>query len=255
MERDAYYVGLLDMVLLALNRNKDIIFCFVRQEEASEHPEVVGLSLGQLLTDHLPDIIIDDVVLEPDVSSKDTWFVRVTRSDSKPISLATFTTMNHFEPAWHQTQILKSEWEAGIADCSHRMSEESAKISKALEKLKGKTSEYAKDRVLSLTGSEQDLQNDQMARTLFHEQEILPRCVPGDGNCGLWTFLALEHGPGFAEALFDQQDKVAALRQDRYDTKLIKFVQIVQRHPYMQIIPDSFCSVSFGSVIFGAKSI
>lgn len=203
--------------MLALNRNKDLVFTFVNEEKGDQ--EVVGMSFGQLVEDYLPGITrADDSSLQPHFGSTDTWLVRVGRYDNKPVSLATFTSMNHFEPAFHREQIGEANLTTGFTNSLSVISKELADIERSQKKLKDKKQLFNKAQWESLETSKRELQEEDAARKLFINYDVLTKRVPGDGDCGLWTFLALERGPGFdVDGFFsdsDNQKLIADLRQD-----------------------------------------
>ena len=206
VEKNGFYVSLLDLMLLALSRNKAIAVAYFGDEGDAQKVRV------RCLRDTLESLTNCDYhdVPAADPSSKDTWiFVGCTADFSSTDLMA----MNHFVPAWHRKQ-LPDEFDSKCNTLANLCQEAiSGKEKEAAELADKETDDEEEGEVqlLSVLDEIRLLEKHLAAADLLGQHDLLPKFVPADGNCGLWSLLELQRG--LAEGPAFTLEEIAKLRQ------------------------------------------
>ena len=188
ISRDAEYLSLPDLALLSHHVGKKAVVAFFDEP---------GPPRLQCLTALLQRMCGQPECAMPDFGCSDTWFYVACRLDWKRAGLM---TLNHFIPAWHRDQ-LDHDWEVArltlVSRHRNREATLSASIVKALDVLQNAEEdeqEEAEANLFSLMDEKTQLRNEVEAVNQMFQVGLIPKIVPGDGNCGLWSTIALRQG-------------------------------------------------------------
>ena len=211
VERNGFYLTLLDILLLCIHRDKGIMIGYIVEVgEEVKREEVKLISLKHVLEEMTTSVFVD--IPDPDLGSENTWVFIACTADFKPASVeADFLRLNHFIPAWHKDQ-LKAEFDWVRCCEQESLLNQLAANAQATMDLMNKDLNDDEDVVLSsLLDEGSHLKNQQRALDLICNAGLVPKFVLADGNCALWSVLALQHGRSEVEALGDPD--TAQLRQ------------------------------------------
>lgn len=209
---DRVYLGVLDLVLLALLGGKDVVLVVhVKDNDATT---VQNVPLRKYLEDTVSGIVLEDLNPDPDFSSESTWFVAAVRADHKATSLSEFFEVNHFIPAWHKSQLPESDWKLLTGKAKLALADKQLKISKQIHGCMSSATKGQNSEALASLLEMQEIYEDEESE--FHDFEFhdfFISTVPGDGNCCLWTLLALRGGVDQLENK-PSKEEVQQLRED-----------------------------------------
>lgn len=180
-----FYVGLLDLALLARVRKKQLMFLHYDND-----PEWSGrlLTLWQVLEAMFPDADVATSEEPPSLSSSDTWCIACVMANYERGS---FQQLNHFEPLYPLQQVGQELWDRLAPVCASKLANKIKKCGDALPAEDESEDEFS----ASAREYLEQLKRQQVFTQLMHQMSFHPAPVPADGNCGLWTLLALEGGP------------------------------------------------------------
>ena len=224
VSQERVYLSPLDLGHLALRRGKELVLCFLEKDKSVNPSKCTFLSFKLFLENLLPDHDFPDLEDEPDMSSRDTWIIWATRADFQPVELKDLASVNHFVPVWHRSQIPQND--NGQDDFEVVMKAAMIKHSKQKQSLEGQikdiqeknhTDEEDEAKMASLMDQLDLLQKEVDARELFKSYGCHFHSVEADGNCGLWTVLALLGGlreTPHGDVYIKDENKMLELRED-----------------------------------------
>ena len=102
------YLGLVDLLLLAQSRDKNLVCCCLDNDTPR------CMSLVKFVEESL-EVKFSDFSADPSVSDKNTWFVICCRADCQRVD---FLSLNHFMPACHKLQLGEEMWDKACAASS-----------------------------------------------------------------------------------------------------------------------------------------
>ena len=209
VEKSGIYITLLDIMHIVLSRGKNLV-CLIYDDDGPKLLSIVEILENMNITG------VEDVSKNPDFYALETWFVIVTRADFQKGS---FLTLNHFQPGWHKKQMGEEAWEDCKIAATKRLMQEEAKHAKEMAEFENYSQTMDKDEAEGLRQSLKDRAANMEAEFAFFKAcaalDVYTEPVPADGNCGLWTCLALAKGkPKPGRGLTHKKPDVLNLRSE-----------------------------------------
>jgi hypothetical protein len=193
-----------DIAMLGRKFNKTPVLLYYDQDFQGQNPL-------RLLRNIFNGMLGFDEEPMPPMDSADTWVIGVCRSD---FSREGFLSLNHYIPIWTRQQ-MGSVWEDVVPQTQGKLEKRIASTFKKLELESEDSDSGGEARKASLREQLESLLQKKKFIDLLIDMDLFPTDVPGDGNCLLWSILALQAGPVVRTFLSDKQ-KVIALRQDAW---------------------------------------
>ena len=208
VRKDAVYLGLLDLSMLAKNCGRmDVVLLYWDNTEPKQL---------QCLAD-IFNKILDEESWMPDEFPQPgdkTWYFVPCRADWRP---GRFHTLNHWVPAWHKDQLGQAQFDLRKAHAMAEVSSKQLGIMKQLAELSEKQTDNEEEAdadaalLNSLMAEQAELEALEAFLQGVYSFDLSPELVPADGNCLLWSILALQNkGTGKQASKKD----VKTLRQD-----------------------------------------
>ena len=185
------YLGLLDLALVAMSRDKErVVFCY--DDDDQLHLQSMG---------EIANALVFPMTIEGFESSsgrhdpQNTWYVCAARHDW---TKGPFQSLNHFMPCWHKDQVPKHVWDfvkckADSDVASSRL--EMAQILATHAQNPGAPSDLTEASFRSVLDKYTVLEKKEIFFSEAERVGLVCQEVPGDGDCGIWSLLALESGP------------------------------------------------------------
>ena len=189
-EKDGFYLGVLDMCVMAIERGKDLAFLYWDDEFPEGNPAI--RSAIQVMESFVPDHVFWDGPKELDLTSLDTWLLGCCRSDFRR---ATFRQLNHFIPLFSQGQcggFGESFWTDRTTGAANKISKG---LTKAMKRLEDEGDSDDDAWAATLKEHLELLEQKRVFLETLHKMGMHPEEVPADGNCALWSLLVLQGGP------------------------------------------------------------
>ena len=208
VSRNAEWLSLPDLHFLCEFQNKAGVVAFF------DEPGPPRLQCLQDILHRLCDL---DPVEMPDLKSPDTWCFVACRLDFKR---GGFLTLNHFIPCWHFEQLGKENWEVVrlttlslYQDREHQLQEMIVEAYGRMKDSNEEALEVVEAQVFSMLDEQRQMLIEKQAIEEMLESGLVPRLVPGDGNCALWSTLCLQAGPAEMVDFVKGLPEVLELRQ------------------------------------------
>jgi len=206
--KPGFYLGVLDIALLARRREKDILILYY-DDEFKDVPTVKNLS--QILGAIFPDAEVQGQKESPKPEHATAWCLASLMANYERGS---FRQLNHFVPLFVKASMGEAMWETVAEKSLVKM----VKRVRTMEETKPDTDDDSEDELAEshreyLMSCRRQLEFVQLMMRLDFHVGI----VPSDGNCALWSLLALEGGP-CAKAQMSSKADVQKLREDPYLT-------------------------------------
>ena len=119
-----------------------------------------------------------------------------------------FRQLNHYVPLFHRKKMGEASWTTLV-------SEQDRRLLKRIQQAEEACADDCSD--AEMLESAQDhlfkLQRQHEFNKVMYRMDYLPSHVPADGNCAVWSLLALEGGP-VARAQLATKDDVRKARED-----------------------------------------
>ena len=208
---DGTYISLLDLLLLASARDKELVCLLFDDRE-----KVECRSLRHIL-EEIKNVKIEDMKESPDLSSPNTWIIIGCKANFERGSVI---HLNHFLPGWHKAQLGKDRQLSLLGSMKEIMVREAKLVREAadldVQEKDGKLDSLMLETLRNdLEMRKADLQREDTTKKVIQELSIVCKDVPGDGNCGLWTILALQNNDIPKNCFFTAQQKdVKSLREE-----------------------------------------
>lgn len=184
--KNGVYLGELDLALLA-GREGPPIYPTLAYWDSD------GLQIRPLST-MLADFLGLGMREKLELGNMETYVMLKCRADLVPGSV---TELNHYIPVWHEKQLGQERFvlcqkiiEADVAVRKLAINEKLVEVSRAHG-----DPEWADAALAGLLMDEKHLESEEKLNQELFMNGLVPFQVPGDGNCLLWSWLALEHGP------------------------------------------------------------
>eukprot|EP00435_Cladocopium_sp_Y103_P022138 s2415_g5.t1 len=210
VKKDYFYLGLLDLALLAFQRGRDILCCF---NEANAEMSLTNVL--QEFRKYLPaGVGLQDDKRQPDVGSHETWILVGTASNFKKVA---YQTINHFMPAWHRAYLGEAKWNLCQAATQLRFAHKKAELAEAILKVQ-EDQDGDEAVLLSLLEDQSLLEDEEKFLKELASMDLFAEQVEGCGNCGILSMMALEKG--LPQCLLDNakrglpRQKCLKLRED-----------------------------------------
>ena len=139
------------------------------------------------------------------MNSPSTWVFAVCHNTFERVS---FTRLNHFLPLYPRSQ-LNEEWDPMTSKLAKNLDDAISRTRDHMNGLQFVDAAMAKS-------LEQHLGRLERKRVFYNEAfklDLMPAEVPGDGNCALWTLLAVRSGC-FVQSALSTEERVAELRME-----------------------------------------
>ena len=203
--KNAFYLGILDLCLLAISHGKELGVLYWDDEKPGQHPVIKsGASIMEIF---VPDFVIWEKPHELNMNSHDTWLFAACRSD---FVRGSFRQINHFVPLFTKAQmdsVNPSLWSECTSKCH-------AKAEKALKKALRQAEDESDEEIsATLTTYTQTLVAKIEFLKTMQDMELYCCEVPSDGNCALWSALTL-HGGCVMGRSIKTDEHVTELRMD-----------------------------------------
>ena len=194
------YLSVADLAMMSKLKNKAICMVYWDNEHLGKAPPVVPLqeSLTALAGRTFPDLP------KCDMPDENTWCVGVCRADYRRDG---FQQLNHFVPLYQEAVMTDQLWHIAAT-------EKRRKLQKRIERTQQQVEEASDEEwAESLQDNVLLLKNQEAFMSTLHSVGLHPNTVPGDGDCMLWTILALQGGPVVGCQMNDRND-VQSLREE-----------------------------------------
>lgn len=203
--KSAFYLGILDLALLALKRGKDLAVLYWDDENAAGIP-VIRPAL-EIMQSFVPECVHWDGKKTVNLASPDTWIAACLRAG---FHRGSFCQMNHWIPVFSRQQMGEEFW-------SKRTTEVMNKFKKSYERTQARMKQDDSDSDDVYQASLQNLLRQLNAKsdfwTTLHAVGIHPEEVPADGDCCLWTAASLLAGP-VVRVAFTSKESVLEMRKE-----------------------------------------
>ena len=199
--KNGFYLGILDIALLARAREKDILLVYF-DDDFEDAPGVS--TLFEVLAKLVPGSVMPPVEKAIDPASSSTWTVASVNASFRRGS---FQQLNHFLPLFNKEAMGDNAWDTIALQNKDKLKKRIQHSISALPPDDDPEDEFSESIREQVHVLERQLAfMDMMHRLSFH-----PGMVPADGNCALWTLLALDGG-AFAKAQWSSNQHVQQLR-------------------------------------------
>lgn len=202
VQKKGIYLGILDLAILCLKRHKDVFMMFYDADFATRP----GMkSLLEILQMYVSTDVGWNGCTHPDLASPNTWVIAASRAD---FQTDTVNRLNHYQPAFPQQGMHPDAWNFVTSEARNRLDKGIVRALKREEEASSDEEWYQ-----SLCDHTQTLKAKAEFFRRLHAAGVNPVDVPSDGDCALWTILALEHGP-MVRGEKSQHEQVKRLRED-----------------------------------------
>ena len=218
MQNDGVYLGILDIAILAAAHEKDVLLLVYDNE--TKGPPVVR-SVSSYLNGLDTKALLPGEE-SPSIHSPSTWIFAACHNSFERVD---FLKLNHYLPLYPRSQ-LNEEWDPMVS-----------KLLKKLDDAIARTQEHLKEMqfvdVMMAQSLHQHVARLEKRKVFYDEAiklELLPAEVPGDGNCALWTMLAVQAGC-FVQSTLSTEERVQELRMEPWFVcKGLLFVEVLIVH-------------------------
>ena len=199
------YVGFADLAVLAMERKKDVL---ILAYDDSTTEGIATRSVGTML-EHVTSGTCQWPATEtPDLNAPNTWAFAMVHSSYERVPEQ---YLNHFLPVYPKIQYGES-WDDAV---SRLLDKCFRKCEKARTLVENCDSDDDAAMLASLVDHHRQLVRKLEFFKMMVSLGMLPCEVPGDGNCGLWSFLAVQAG-GFIQTALCTESGVKALRAETW---------------------------------------
>ena len=185
------YLGLLDIALLAFHSKSDVAILYYGSENQNPR-RLVDLLSAFLEQSDCDNVDLASVFPMPDSALHgDRWYMIACRADWRHATQV--NECNHWVPAFHKDDMNEAKWNLHKATLEAQLAAEIERTAKELAKLAQSSEQLEEDEGVaeSLSAQWVSLEQKQAFLNAMHSRDLSPDFVPADGNCGIWSFLAL----------------------------------------------------------------
>ena len=186
VKKDGFYLGILDLAMWAMDREKEL-FIIYHDDEYKDIPAV--RPVDDICQDFVPAALSWGQRKSGDMGSKNTWVVSACKAD---FTKGGFRQLNHFVPVFTRQQ-MGALWDEVTVKSMQKLKKRHAAAQSRLNDLDMDDSDD--EWRCSVQDQEQLLQRKLAFTDLRHSMQMHWGDVPADGNCALWSLMALEDGP------------------------------------------------------------
>ena len=186
------YLGLLDLTLLCNLNKKEAVIAYWEPDEPLRLQSLPCVLSRQFNEAGDPDLTLAD--LWPEIEYDGQWYLVCCRADFKRDQ---HYACNHWLPAFHKDQ-LGEDWSVrklqAAADLQDRILEQTKVVTKVTTEQEDSDEEADDQAFASALEYLSLLESQQAWFQQLAESDLVAEEVPADGDCGLWSVLALQAG-------------------------------------------------------------
>lgn len=199
VQRSGFYLGLLDLALLGIKKKKEIRLVF-HDDDFKDAPPIKNLKevISVMYPDAGPCFNFE--------SDSAPWYIGVTKAN---YARAPQRQLDHFVALFLKEEIGDGMWDLVTSSHEKKFQKRYDFLLRQIQENDDSDEEF----VRSLYDHFQPLENQKAFVNAMKTLSLRSVLVPGDGNCALWTILALEVGPVAGNQVGTMQE-VMELRKD-----------------------------------------